>query len=342
MKALVKFAKGPGNVEIREVEEPSCAPNQVKLEVAWCGVCGTDLHVVHDTFRNFPPVILGHEIAATIVETGNNVRGLARGDNYCILGASAVTCGHCVYCRQGEFMFCAERRGMGHGVNGAFARFVVVRPDQLFPLPADFPLEEGAVCEPFAAAVHAVCDLTPLRIGDVVLVSGPGPMGLLCIKLLVAAGFKTIVAGIDTDMVRLDLARKLGADSVINVSRQDIGQHIREHTDGLGVDVAFECAGASASVKNCFNALRPLGHYTQVGHFGKEIAAPFDSTAFKQIHVAGSVGYTVQTWMRMLKILEQGKIHLGDLISHKLPIDEWQKGFSACEDGSALKVLLHP
>jgi L-iditol 2-dehydrogenase len=342
MKALVKFAKGPGNVEIREVEEPSCGPNQVKLEVAWCGVCGTDLHVLHDTFRNFPPVILGHEMAAAIVETGKNVRGLRAGDRYCILGATAVTCGHCVYCRHGQFMFCTERRGMGHGVNGAFTRFVVVRPDQLFPLSADFPTEEGAVCEPFAAAVHAVSDLTPLRIGDVVLVSGPGPMGLLCLKLLLAAGFKTIVAGTEADLVRLALAKQLGADSVIDVSRENLQAHIEEETDGLGVDVAFECAGAAASVKNCFNALRPLGHFTQVGHFGKEISTPFDSTAFKQIHVTGSVGYTVETWMRMLKILERGKIRLGDLISHKLPLEEWQKGFAACEDRSALKVLLHP
>jgi L-iditol 2-dehydrogenase len=342
MKALVKFAKGPGNVELREVEEPPCGPNQVKLEVSWCGICGTDLHVLHDTFRNFPPVTLGHEIAATIVETGKNIKGLTWGDRFCILGASAVTCGHCVYCRRGEFMFCAERRGMGHGVNGAFARFVVVRPDQLFPLAPDFPLDEGAVCEPLAAAVHAVCDLTPLRIGDVVLVSGPGPMGLLCLKLLVAAGFQTIVAGTDADRIRLDLARKIGADSVVNVSQQDLQEIIKEETDGFGVDVAFECAGASSSVKNCFHALRPLGHYTQVGHFGMDISAPFDSTAFKQIHMAGSVGYTAETWIRMLKILERGKVRLGDLISHRLPLEEWQKGFAACEDRSGLKVLLRP
>src|ERR1700722_1017817 len=220
MKALVKFAKGPGNVELRDIEEPPCGPNQVKLEVAWCGVCGTDLHVVHDTFRNFPPVVLGHEIAASIVETGKNVSGLRTGDRYCILGATAVTCGRCVYCR-----------------HGAFTRFVVVRPDQLFPLSEAFPMEEGAVCEPFAAAVHAVCDLTPLRLGDVVLISGPGPMGLLCLKLLVAAGFKTIVAGTDADGVRIALAKQMGADSVINVTREDFQARIKDETEGLGVDV---------------------------------------------------------------------------------------------------------
>jgi L-iditol 2-dehydrogenase len=342
MKALVKFAEGPGNVEIRDVEEPRCGTGEVKLQVAWCGICGTDLHVFNDSFRNFPPVILGHEMAATIVETGKHVKGLALEDKFCILGASAVTCGRCIYCRGGEFMFCPERRGMGHGVNGAFAPYVVVRPDQLFPLPPGLPLEEGAVCEPFAAAVHAVCDVTPLRLGDVVLISGPGPIGLLCLKLLVAMGIKTVVAGTDADLIRLERASQIGADSVINVSQQDLLQHIQEETDGFGVDVAFECAGAAASVKNCLSAVRPLGHYTQVGHFGKEVLMPLDCTAFKQIRVTGSVGYTVQTWVRMLRILEQGRIRLGDLITHKLPLDEWQKGFAACADKVALKVLLHP
>lgn len=342
MKALVKFSTGPGNVEVREVEEPSCGADQVKLEVAWCGVCGTDLHVYQDTFRNFPPVILGHEIAAVIVETGKNVQGLARGERFGILGASAVTCGRCVYCRHGEFMFCLARRGMGHGVNGAFTQYVVVRPDQLFRLPPNFPLEEGAVCEPFAAAVHAVCELTPLRVGDVALVSGPGPIGLLCLKLLATAGIKTIVAGTDADAMRLDLARRMGAHSAVNVSKQDLMEHIKEETDGFGVDVALECAGAAASARSCLNAVRPLGRYTQVGHFGKDISIPLDLVAFKQLHIAGSVAYTVETWIRMLKILEHGKVRLGDVITHKFPLHEWQKGFAACEDKSALKVLLHP
>src|ERR1700733_209836 len=226
MKALVKYASGDGNVEMREVAEPRCGDSEVKLEIAYCGICGTDLHVFQDTFRTYPPVILGHEFSGTVVEVGRNVTNARLGERVTGLGATAVTCGQCEYCRSGYFIFCSNRRGMGHGVNGAFTRFVVVRPDQLFPLSADFPTEDGAVCEPFAAAVHAVCDLTPLRIGDVVLVSGPGPMGLLCLKLLLAAGFKTIVAGTEADLVRLALAKQLGADSVIDVSRENLQAHI--------------------------------------------------------------------------------------------------------------------
>lgn len=342
MKALVKFQSGVGNVEVRDVAEPRCADNQVKLEVGFCGLCGTDLHVYQDTFRNFPPVILGHEFAGSIVETGRAVRNFKIGDRVTVLGAMTVTCGQCVYCRKGEFMFCPQRRGMGHGVNGAFTRYVVAREEQLFRLPESLPMEEGAMVEPFAASVHAVCDISELHLGDVALVSGPGPMGLMCLKLLVAQGLKTIVAGAAADLQRLELARKLGAATVVNASQQDLDTIVKEETDGLGVDIAFECAGAGGSAVNCLNVLRPLGCYTQVGHFGKDVTVPFDRIAFKQLRVHGSVGYNAATWQRALKILGAGTVKLGDLITHKLPLDEWQKGFAAFENKSALKVLLQP
>ena len=239
-------------------------------------------------------------------------------------------------------MFCPERRGMGHGVNGAFTCYVVARPDQLFRLPEELPEAEGALIEPFAAAVHAVCDVAPLRLGDVALVSGPGPMGLMALKLLVAQGIKTIVAGTTTDQLRLDLARKFGAAAVVDVTRQNLAAAVKEETDGFGVDIAFECAGAALSARSCLDSLRPLGCYIQVGHFGQDVTVPFDRVAFKQLRVLGSVGYTAATWDRALKILTQGPVRLGDLITHKLALDEWKRGFDLCEKKESLKVLLRP
>jgi L-iditol 2-dehydrogenase len=342
MQALVKFQSGPGNVELRDVAEPVPGENQVKLEVALCGICGTDLHVSNGTFRSYPPVILGHEFCGRVVEVGKGARQVSLGDRFAVLGASTVTCGQCVYCRKGEFMFCAERRGMGHGVNGAFTRYVVARPDQLFRLPEHLSDDEGAVCEPFAAAVHAVCEITELRLGDVALISGPGPIGLLCLKLLVAQGIKTIVAGAAQDKSRLEIAKSIGAARVVDVTRQELAAVVKEETGGHGADVVFECAGAAASARGCFEAVRPLGRYTQVGHFGKEVTAPFDQVAFKQLRVNGSVGYTAETWQRMLKILEPGTLRLNDLVTHKLPLSEWKKAFDLCEQKEALKVLLTP
>ena len=342
MKAVVKFAPGEGNVDVLEVEEPSCGAEQVKVEVAFCGVCGTDLHVLHGTFRSYPPVILGHEFAGTVVEVGSNVRGVKVGEEVAGLGATAVTCGRCTYCISGNFMFCASRRGMGHGVNGGFARFVVMRPDQLYRVPAGFPLEEAALSEPFAAAIHAVTELTRVRIGDIALVSGPGPMGLLCLKLLVAEGVKAIVVGAAGDDSRLEAALRLGAATVVNVGRQSLLEVLRDHTDGRGFHVAFECAGHESSVRACLDALRPMGRFTQVGICGSEIQFPIDQILYKQIQLTGSLCYTAQTWARMMSIFAHGSIRLNDVISEKLPISQWRTAFRLCSEKRALKVLMYP
>jgi L-iditol 2-dehydrogenase len=342
MKALVKYSSGDGNVDILDVEEPSCGPDQVKVEVAFCGVCGTDIHVLHDTFRNYPPVILWHEFAGTVVEIGGHVTGVTLNETVACLGATAITCGRCRYCVSGKFIFCSNRRGMGHGVNGGFARYVVMRPDQLYRVPEKLSLEEAAISEPFAAAIQAVTELTEVRVGDTALVSGPGPMGLLCLKLLVAEGVKTIVAGAPGDEARLDAAGRFGATTIVNVGNRSLLDVVRENTDGLGVDVAFECAGHENSVRGCIEALRPMGHYTQVGICGQEIQFPMDQVFFKQLRLSGSVCYTAQTWDRMMKIYEQGRVRLSDLISNKLPISEWRTAFDLCTQGRALKVLMYP
>jgi L-iditol 2-dehydrogenase len=342
MKALVKTARGPGNVELREVPEPVPTADQVKLEIAACGICGTDVHVFHDTFRNFPPVILGHEFVGRIVEEGANVRGrIDRGGRYAVLGATAVTCGRCRYCQSGEFMFCPERRGMGHGVNGAFTRYACARPDQLFRLDDALPEEEGALVEPLAAAVHAVAEMTTLRPADVALVSGPGPIGLLCLLVLRQQGIRTLVAGTSVDAARLALAQQLGAARVIDVQTENLAEIVREETAGAGVDVAFEVAGVAASAAACLGALRPLGRYTQVGHFGGEILLPFDHVAFKQLRIAGSVGYTAATWSRTMKLLAQG-LQPSRIVTHRFPLDRWREGFDLFERKQALKVLLTP
>ena len=342
MKALVKYAPGEGNVGIRDVDEPPCGENQVKLEIAYCGVCGTDIHVLHDTFRNYPPVILGHEFAGTVVEIGSKVGGVQMGERVAGLGATAVTCGHCQYCLSGYFIFCKNRRGMGHGVNGAFTNYVVMRPDQLYRIPESFSLEEAAISEPFAAAVQAVTEVTSVRLGDTVLVSGPGPIGLLCLKLLAAEGIKTIVAGAPGDSARLAAASQIGAALVVNVGEQDLNEVVREQTGGVGVDVAFECSGHPASVRACLEAVRPMGQYTQVGICGRDISFPIDQIFYKQLKMSGSICYTARTWERMMKIYAQGRVRLNDLVTHKLPISEWESAFALCGEKKALKVVMYP
>lgn len=342
MQALVKHQKGPGNVGLREMPEPKPAADQVLLEVACCGICGTDLHVYEDTFTNYPPVILGHEFSGTAVAIGEAVDGVRIGDTFAVLGATAVTCGSCSYCQRGEFMFCRFRRGMGHGVHGAFAPYAVARADQLFPIPEGVSMEEAALVEPLAAAIHAVADVGRYKLGDVVLVSGPGPIGLLCVKLLAAQGIHVLVAGTAEDGGRLKQADAFGAARTVSVDEVDLLAFIMEETDGEGVDIAFECAGAEASVRNCLSAVRPLGRFVQVGHFGRDLRVPWDYIAFRQLRVEGSVGYTRATWRQTMRILEQRTLRLSDAISHHLPLSAWKEGFDLVQRKQAVKVLLTP
>jgi L-iditol 2-dehydrogenase len=341
VKALVKFAPGEGNLDVLDVEEPRCGDNHVKVEIAFCGVCGTDLHILHDTFRNYPPVILGHECSGTVVEIGRHVTGVRIGERVTVLGATAVTCGDCQYCRSGYFIFCRKRRGIGHGVDGAFTRFLIARPDQLYRIPDNFTLEEAALSEPFAAAVQAVTEVTGARAGETALVSGPGPIGLLCLKLLLAEGVRTIVAGTVDDGERLHAARQMGAE-VVNVGSNTLREAVLQFTSGDGVDIALECAGHPDSVRGCLESLRPMGRYTQVAICGREITFPIDQIFYKQLTVRGSITYTARTWSRMMDIYAGGRLRLQDLVTQTLPISAWREAFDLCANRKGIKVLMYP
>lgn len=340
MLAVVKSEPGPGHVSLREMPDPRPEANQVLVEVELCGICGTDLHVRRDTFRNFPPVILGHEFVGRVLEEGAAVKGRTDPQaRYAVLGAVAVVCGTCRYCQSGHFMFCPSRRGMGHGVNGAFARYACVRPDQLYQLSDDLPSEEGALLEPLAAAVAAVAENTGVRPGDRALITGPGPIGLLCLMVLARQGIPTLVVGAPSDAARLDLARELGAAETVSGDPEAVAEQVRAFTGGKGMDVAFEVSGAAAAADTCLSALRPLGRYTQVGHFGRRVEVPLDHVGFKQLRLQGSVGYTRATWDRSLELLAGG-LRPSRIVTHRFPLKDWQTGFDLFEKQAALKVLL--
>lgn len=337
----MKVSPGYGNVQLEEIEDPVCSDDEVKIEVHYSGICGTDLHILHNTFMNYPPVVLGHEFSGIIAETGRNIKHLKAGDRVTVLPSTAVTCGQCTYCRQGHYMFCSDRRGMGYGVHGSFTKFVVVREDMVYPIPDYIPLEVAALAEPLACGVHALEEITQLQAGDQVLVSGPGPIGLLCLALLAGRGLKVIVAGTTADRERLRLANKLGAARVVDVLQEDIDSVLAEETRGGGVDVAVECAGAAASINTCLRSLRKMGKLIQVGIIGKEVTFDYDLILFKQVQLFGSVGHSLATWDRVMSIFEQNRIQLSDVITHKFPLSRWKEAFDLCENKRGGKVLLY-
>jgi L-iditol 2-dehydrogenase len=341
MQALMKTRAGEGNVELVTVPEPECPADGVKVEVRYTGICGTDLHVYHDTFRSYPPVVLGHEFSGIVTEAGSAVERVKPGARVAVLGSTAVMCGECEHCRQGYYMFCRKRRGMGHGVNGSFTRYVVVRPDQVYLLPESVSLEDGAVCEPFASAVQAVEELAPCHAGDVALVSGPGPIGLLCAMLLVSRGCRVLVAGTERDGIRLQVAGRLGIDCTIDIGREDLQTVVAEITHGRGVDFAVEAAGAESSAAACLHALRNQGTYIQVGIHGKGVRFPLDLVLYKQVRLYGSLGHSLITWDRVMRIVEHGKVNLRAVVTHVMPLSRWREAFELCETKQAVKVLLH-
>lgn len=340
-KALMKTRPGVGNVDLVDIPEPACPPDGVKIEVKFTGICGTDIHVYYDRFKSYPPVVLGHEFSGVVVETGSEIRRVQPGARVAVLGSTAVSCGACEHCRQGYYMFCTVRRGMGHGISGSFTKYVVVREDQVYLLPDAASFEEGAVCEPFASAVQAVDDLAPCHAGDTALVSGPGPIGLLSAMLLVSRGCRVLIAGADPDDARLKLALKLGIDRAVNVSREDLAAVVGEMTGGRGVDVAVEAAGAAPSVAGCLRALRSRGTYIQVGIHGRDVTMPLDLVLYKQIQLYGSLGHSLITWDRVMRIVAQRRVNLCGVVTHVMPLSQWREAFDLCENKQAVKVLLH-
>jgi len=341
VKAIVKTKPGPGNVDLVDVAEPELTPGGVKIRVAWSGICGTDLHVYHDTFRNYPPVILGHEFSGVVEAVGSEVASVSPGDRVTALPSSAVIEPGDPYWRRGYYMFSRNRRGMGHGVNGSFTEFVVVREDQVYPLLDDVSLEEAALSEPLASAYQPICELAVFRPGDTVLLSGPGPIGLLCLILLVRQGCRVIAAGAAPDQTRLEMARSLGAAATVNISETDLAAAVAAETGGRGVDGAVEAAGAAASIQGCLDALRPMGQYVQVGIAGHEVQVNFDAILFKQLHVYGSLGHSLQTWEAVMELLRRHTIDVTPLITHRLPLNRWREAFDLCERKQGVKVLLH-
>jgi len=342
MKAVVKTQPEPGNVELTDMPEPQPGAGDVVIEVHNAGICGTDIHILKSEYIIDPPVILGHEFCGEIVEKGSAVTGFAIGDRVTVNPSAGQLCGHCRYCRIGAPFLCIDRAALGSGIHGGFARYCGVRQEILFKLPDNLDMQAGALCEPFACAFQAVVELTEIRPDDVVVVSGPGPIGLMCMVLAGSHGARVVVLGTSADSQRLALARQLGADEVVDVETASAREIVDDLTHGFGADVVLECAGAETSAAQCLDLVGKLGRYTQVGIFGAPIQADLDKIVLKQVRMQGSICHTWATWERTMDFLGQGAIDLHPLISARLPLSRWQEGFDSVIAKEGAKVLLYP
>lgn len=341
MRGLHKLSQGPEGVGIREVSEPKAEPGQLKIKVHAAGICGTDIHIMLDEYPSNYPVIMGHEFSGIVEEVGADVQGFKPGDRVVSLTA-VVTCGNCSYCHEGLLMLCEQRLSIGSGVNGAMAEYVFVPAHLAFKIPQGVSLDEAALCEPLACVVRSVIERATVKAGDYVLVSGPGAMGLLTMQLAMASGGKVVVTGTSLDKERLKLATELGAYATIDVEAEDVHAKSALITGRLGYDVAFECAGAAPSADTCLTLLKKTGLYVQVGLYGKKIAFDMDLALKKEIMFTNSYASERTSWVRALRLLELKQVDVKPLISAKLPLEEWRRGFDMAIRKEGYKILLQP
>jgi len=343
MKGLVKYAAGPGNMELREVPEPKPGPGEVKIAVQYTGICGSDLHIYHSDIAIpvRPPVITGHEFSGTIVEVGLGVEHWKPGDR--VVSETAYSyCGVCIHCREGFYNLCNQRKTLGYWYNGAFAPYTIVPAARLHPLPDSISFLEGALMEPLACIVHAVVELTHIQAGDTVLVSGPGAIGLATLQVAKAHGAHVLVTGTPVDAERLEKAKALGADWTLDVTKQSLGETVEEITGGVGVDVVLECSGSEKALQDALLSVRKRGQLTQIGLFGKPISLDFERICYKEVKVTGSLGSRWTSWERALQMVARGQVQLKPLVSDILPLAEWKKAFELFEAKKGLKIVLDP
>jgi L-iditol 2-dehydrogenase len=343
MTGLVKFARGKGNVDLREVPEPSPGPNQVKIEVKAAGICGSDIHILHDQIVQpiHPPFVMGHEFCGIVTETGPGVTVWKEGDRVTAEPAFSV-CERCEYCRTGQYHLCWERKGFGFWHDGAFAKFIVVPEKRVHRLPAGVDFIAGALCEPLAVAAHSVIERTAIRPADWVLVTGVGAIGLLVAQVARLRGARVVLAGVTADQKRFQLAQSLGFEDRLDVQIRSLREAAGEKTGGKGFDVVLECSGSPEAVREALTVIKKRGIFTQIGLFGRPFELNFETIAFKELSLRGSISHPWTAWDAAIRLLESGAVQTRPLVTDVFPLQDWPEAFRKFENKEGTKILLTP
>jgi L-iditol 2-dehydrogenase len=341
MPALVNYAREPLAVELREVRLPTIGERDVLLRVGAASVCGSDLHqwrASHSWPVNYP-CILGHEFAGTVAQIGSAVTHFKEGDRV-VSETAAVIDEVSPLSRAGLYNLDPARRGFGYGVDGAMTEYVRVPERCLHRLPSDLVFEKAALTEPCCVSYNAVCVNGRVRPGDTVLVLGPGPIGLLCAKMAKLSGAgKVIVSGLPSDKRRLEVARKVGADVTLEGG---VVEHVAETGDGLGVDVALDSSGVSATLQVALQAVRPAGQIIKVGWGPQPVQFSLDPLVQKNVTLSGSFSHNWPIWERVISMIASGQIDLEPVISCVAPLEGWHECFEKMEAGEYVKAVLKP
>jgi threonine 3-dehydrogenase len=342
MKALRKMRAGRG-LSIENAPVPAIGAADVLVRVKTASICGTDLHIYGwdrwSQGRIKPPVTLGHEFCGVVERVGEEVTAVIAGD---IVSAEMhVNCGHCHQCRLGEAHICQNLRIIGIDQDGAFAQFVKIPASNIWKLDAAIPEHYGAILDPLGNAVHTV--LAGPIAGQTVLVTGCGPIGLMSIAVAKACGSSTVFAT-ETNENRRAMAKKMGADVVLNPAAEDAVALILAETNGTGVDALLEMSGNRTAIQQGFKVLRAGGRASLLGIPTENV--PLDlvnDVIFKGATVQGIYGRRMYgTWVQMTALLKAGRLDLEPLFGERESLEKFENAFAKLQGGLAGKILLYP
>jgi len=338
MLAVVNYAPEKGSVEIREIDKPTIGDEDVLLEVANVGVCGSDLHQWtsdHSWPVNYP-VVLGHEFGGHIVETGNRVTGWKEGDRV-VSETAAIINPNNPMSKQGLYNLDPTRKGFGYGVNGAMTKYVRVPARCLHTVPANLAFEQACLTEPCCVAYNAVVNNTHIKPGDRVIVIGPGTIGILCAAVAKLCGAQVAVLGLQADEHRLNIAKQYGCEAIIN----DAAEWATK-TDGLGADIVIDAAGASITLKTALQLVRPNGHITKVGWGPQPMGFSLDPLIQKNVTLQGSFSHNWPVWERVIQLLANGMLDVKPIIGGVWAVTDWHEAFEKMHKGEVVKSVLKP
>jgi len=338
MKALVK-SKPERGLWMEEVDIPKVGVNDILIKVTKSAICGTDLHIYRwdewsqNTIK--PGMTIGHEYVGTVAELGAGVTGFKIGER--VTGEGHIACGHCRNCRRGRQHICENTIGIGVTRNGSFAEYVVVPSVNVMKMNPAIPDEMLAIMDPFGNATHTA--LSWSLIGEDVLVTGAGLIGSMCVAIAKFAGARYVVAT-ETNEYRIELAKKMGATRVVNPLKEKLSDVVKE-LGMIGFDIGLECSGSPHAFNDMLDNMYNSGKISLLGILPPKTGINWDKVIFKGLTLKGIYGREMfETWYQMEQMLHSG-LDLSPMITHRFPIDEFEKGFQIMDEGNSGKVILN-
>ena len=339
MRALSKREAREG-LWMTEVPVPTPGPNDLLIRVRKSSICGTDVHIYKwDEWasKTIPvPMVVGHEYVGVVAAVGSEVRGFEIGDR--VSGEGHVTCGHCRNCRAGRRHLCRNTQGVGVDRPGSFAEYLTLPAFNAFKIPDDIPDDVAAIFDPFGNAVHTA--LTYDLVGEDVLITGAGPIGVMAAAVAKHVGARNVVIT-DVNDYRLDLARKVGVTRAVNVAREDLWAVARSELGMTeGFDVGLEMSGSGPAFAQMVDAMNNGGKIALLGIPSGRVDIDWNAVIFKMLTVKGIYGREMfETWYKMTALIQSG-LDLTPVLTHRFPIDDFQQGFDAMLGGQSGKVIL--